>query len=70
MDAAGYMMWIWTGSLLFDNLKSLITSRKIPSCGFLENSIVETVQSMAFFNVPGTPIAYSGVQINMPSASL
>ncbi len=41
----------------------------ISATGFLENSIDETVQSIAFFNVPGTPIAYSGVQINIPSAS-
>lgn len=40
----------------------------ISATGLLENSQDDTVQSIAFFNVPGTPIAYSGVQISMPSA--
>lgn len=37
--------------------------------GFCENSMEDTVQSIAFFKVPGTPIAYSGVQMSIPSAS-
>lgn len=36
--------------------------------GFFENSHEETVQSIAFFNDPGTPIAYSGVQMRIASA--
>src|SRR5215831_7708536 len=42
----------------------------INATGLCEKAIEETVQSIAFFNVPGTPIAYSGVQMSTPSASL
>lgn len=42
----------------------------IKATGLCESSMDETVQSIIFFNVPGTPIAYSGVQIKIPSASL
>ncbi len=40
----------------------------IADIGFSLNSPVETVQSSAFFSVPGTPYAYSGVQIITPFA--
>jgi hypothetical protein len=35
----------------------------ISAVGLLLNSLAETVQSIAFLSVPGTPCAYSGVQI-------
>lgn len=37
--------------------------------GFPLNSHDATVQSMAFFKLPGTPCAYSGVQMITPSAA-
>ena len=36
--------------------------------GLRTNSPLPTTQSRAFFNTPGTPCAYSGLEINTPSA--
>lgn len=42
----------------------------IKAVGLSENTVVETVHSMAFFKMPGRLNTYSGVQMITPSASL
>jgi hypothetical protein len=37
--------------------------------GFAISSPLPTIQSSAFFNTPGTPCAYSGLEISTASAS-
>src|SRR5277367_5333167 len=54
------LSWVWASTERGDVL--------IRATGFSGNSGLLTSQSSAFFNEPGNPRAYSGDEINRPSA--